>query len=41
VGQLAVWSFYAMFAVAGVVLAIDYVLELLHRLLGRITEGER
>jgi hypothetical protein len=41
VGQLAVWAFYALFVVAGVVVAINFVLELLHRLLGRITGGER
>jgi hypothetical protein len=41
VGTLAVWAFYAMFAVAGVVMVINYVLELSHRLLGRITGGER
>jgi hypothetical protein len=34
-------AFYVMFAVAGVVLAINYVLELLHRLLVRITGGEQ
>jgi hypothetical protein len=36
VGQLAVWTFYAWFVVAGVVLAINFVLELLHRLLNRM-----
>jgi hypothetical protein len=41
VGTLAIWAFYALFAVAGVVLAINYVLELLHRLLVRITGGEQ
>ena len=41
VGTLAVYAFYVMFAVAGLVLAISYVLELLHRLLARITGGER
>jgi hypothetical protein len=41
VGTLAVWAFYALFAVAGVVLAIDFVLERLHRLLKRITESTR
>jgi hypothetical protein len=41
VGQLAVWAFYALFAVAGVVMAIAYVLALLHRLLARIAGGER
>jgi hypothetical protein len=41
VGQLAVWAFYALFAVAGVVMAISFVLELLHKLLDRITGGER
>jgi hypothetical protein len=29
IGTLAVYAFYVMFAVAGVVLAINYVLELL------------
>jgi hypothetical protein len=37
VGQLAVYAFYVMFAVAGVVMAINFVLELLHRLLDQIT----
>jgi hypothetical protein len=41
VGTLVVWAFYAMFAVAGVVMAINFMLELLHKLLGRITGGER
>ena len=36
-GQLAVWVFYALFAVAGLVLAIDWVLDLLHRLLSWMT----
>ena len=36
VGTLAIWAFYAMFAVAGPVLAINSMLELLHRLLNRI-----
>ncbi len=36
VGTLAIWAFYAMFAVAGLVLAINSMLELLHRLLNRI-----
>jgi hypothetical protein len=40
VGQLTVWAFYAVYAVAGVVLAINYLLELLHRLLNWLT-GER
>jgi hypothetical protein len=39
--QLAIWAFYALFAVAGVVMAISFVLELLHKLLARITGGER
>ena len=30
IGQLAVWALYAMFAVAGVVLAINFMLELTH-----------
>jgi hypothetical protein len=41
IGTLAGYAFYAMFAVAGVVLAISSMLELLHRLLNRITGGER
>jgi hypothetical protein len=41
IGTLAVYAFCVMFAVAGVVLAINYVLELLHRLLVRITGGEQ
>jgi NADH:ubiquinone oxidoreductase subunit 4 (subunit M) len=35
-GQLAVWAFYALFTVVGVILAINYVLKLLHRGLKRI-----
>jgi hypothetical protein len=41
VGTLAVWAFYAMFVVAGVVLAINFMLELLHKALGRITGRAR
>jgi hypothetical protein len=37
IGQLALWAFYAMFAVAGLVLAINFILEVLHKLLKRIT----
>jgi hypothetical protein len=40
-GQLAVWAFYAMFAVAGVVMAINFLLELLHKALNRITGRAR
>jgi F0F1-type ATP synthase assembly protein I len=40
-GTLAVWAFYALFAVARLVLAISFVLGLLHRLLKRITESAR
>jgi hypothetical protein len=40
-GQLAVWAFYALFAVAGVVMAISFVLELLHKLLERMTGRAR
>jgi hypothetical protein len=29
--QLAIWAFYALFAVAGVVLAINFMLELVSR----------
>lgn len=41
IGQLTLWAFYALFAVVGVVMAIDFMLELLHWLLARITGGER
>ena len=41
VGTLAVWAFYALFVVTGVVMAISFMLELLHKLLARITGGER
>jgi hypothetical protein len=41
VGQLAVWSFYALFAVSGVVLAVNFMLELLHKLLNRIVGRAR
>jgi hypothetical protein len=37
VGQLAVCVFYAKFVVAGVVMAINAMLDLLHKLLKRIT----
>lgn len=36
---LAIWAFYALFAVTGVVMAIGFMLELLHKLLVRITGG--
>jgi hypothetical protein len=39
--QLAICAFYAVFVVASVVMAINVVLERLHRLLARITGGER
>jgi hypothetical protein len=39
--QLAIWAFYALFAVAGLVLGISFVLELLHKLLDRITGRAR
>ena len=39
--QLAIWAFYALFAIVGVVMAISAMLELLHKLLNRITGGER
>jgi hypothetical protein len=35
-GTLAIWAFYALFALAGVLIAIGFVLELLHKLLVRI-----
>jgi hypothetical protein len=41
IGQLAVWVFYAMFAVAGVVMAINFMLEQAHRLLKRVVRSER
>jgi hypothetical protein len=33
IGTLAVWALYALLVVAGVVLAINFLLELLHRAL--------
>lgn len=36
IAWLLVYVFYAFLAVAGVVLAIDFVLELLHKLLNRM-----
>jgi hypothetical protein len=41
IGQLSVWAFYALFVVVGDVLAINFMLGLLRKLLGRITGGER
>jgi hypothetical protein len=41
IGQLAIWAVYALLAVSGVALAINFVLELLHKLLGRITGTAR
>ena len=41
IGQLAVWAFYALFVVAGVVMAINFLLELLHELLKRIVGRAR
>jgi hypothetical protein len=41
VGQLAVWAIYALLAVAGGVMAINFVLELLHKLLERMTGRAR
>jgi hypothetical protein len=35
--QLAIWAFYALLAVAGVVMAIDFMLEQLHKLLEWMT----
>ena len=40
-GTVALYAFYVLFAVAGLVLAINFLLELLHKALGRITRGER
>jgi hypothetical protein len=36
IGQFAVWAVCALLAVAGVVLAINFVLELMHKLLNRV-----
>ena len=41
VGTLLIWAFYALFVVAGVVMAINFVLEMLHKALGRITGRAR
>ena len=41
VGTLAVWAFYALFAVAGIVMVINFMLELLHKALNRIVGGAR
>jgi hypothetical protein len=41
IGTLAIWVFYALFVVAGVVLAINFLLELLHKALNRITGRAR
>jgi hypothetical protein len=41
VGQLGVWAFYALFAVAGIVMVINFMLELLHKALNRIVGGAR
>jgi hypothetical protein len=41
IGQLGVWALYALLAVTGVVMAISFILELLHKALDRITGGER
>jgi hypothetical protein len=41
VGTLALYAFYVVFAVAGVVLAVNFMLELLHRLLNRMTGRAR
>jgi hypothetical protein len=41
VGTLAIWAFYVVFVVAGVVMAINFVLELLHEALNRITGRAR
>jgi hypothetical protein len=37
VGTLAIWAVYALFVVAGVAMAINFMLELLHKALNRIT----
>jgi hypothetical protein len=41
VGTLAIWAFYALFVVAGVVMAINVLLEPLHKALNRITGRSR
>jgi hypothetical protein len=41
IGQLALWAFYALFAVVGVVMVINFMLELLHPALKRITGSVR
>jgi hypothetical protein len=41
VATLALYAFYALFIVAGLVLAVNLGLELLHKLLERITGGVR
>ena len=41
IGQLAVWALYALLAVAGVVIAVNFLLELLHKLLARIVGRAR
>jgi hypothetical protein len=41
VGTLAIWALYALLAVAGTVMAINFVLELLHKLLNRMTGRAR
>jgi hypothetical protein len=41
VGQLAIWAFYALFVVAGVVIAVNFLLELLHKALNRISGRAR
>jgi hypothetical protein len=35
-GTLLVYAFYALYAVAGLVLAIDYGLDRMHRLMRRV-----
>jgi hypothetical protein len=41
IGQLAVWALYALLAATGVVMAINFMLELLHKALNRITGRAR
>jgi len=38
---LAVWIFSALLAVAGVIMAINFILELLHEAVDRITRRAR
>jgi hypothetical protein len=41
VGTLTAWAFYALYAMIGVVLAINFLLELLHKALNWMTGRAR